>query len=453
MKIFRRTGVVLLVLIALVGVGRLIQVGLGSVYNGEREPYLQSMSDTAVTIRWQTLEPNQGVVRYGMYPDRLEFQVQEAASGKAHEVRLTDLKPATHYYYSVGSADKPWRSGVDYWFVTSPPSGAAAPVRFWVVGDVGYPGENADAVTRSALRWLQTHPRKGRAPIDFWLTTGDNAYRSGSNKQYQAAIFEPHAKRLRNVPIWPAYGNHDARRWAHFKIFTLPENGEAGGVPSGTEHYFSFDYANVHVVMLDSESSNLDANGPMLRWLKDDLEATSQAWVVAVLHHPPYSRGTHNSDKHSDSGGRLVAVRENILPVLEAGGVDLVLSGHSHMYERSKFLTCHYGPSDSLQESMILDAGSGAPEEGGYKKHTTGLAPHSGTVYLVLGSSSKLDQAPLDHPVMVAPRQEMGSVLVDINKQRLNAVFVNRDGAVADQFSIVKGVASVPPASEHCPEN
>ena len=79
----------------------------------------------------------------------------------------------------------------------------------------------------------------------------------------------------------------------------------------------------------------------MLTWRENDLAETTQKWIIAYWHHPPYTKGSHNSDSES----RLVDMRENALPILESSGVDLVLSGHSHSYERSYQLHGHYGTS------------------------------------------------------------------------------------------------------------
>ena len=65
----------------------------------------------------------------------------------------------------------------------------------------------------------------------------------------------------------------------------------------------------------------------MARWLKMDLERTRQDWIIAYFHHPPYTKGTHDSDKDSDSAGRMNDMRQTFLPVLEQGGVDLILTG------------------------------------------------------------------------------------------------------------------------------
>ncbi len=69
----------------------------------------------------------------------------------------------------------------------------------------------------------------------------------------------------------------------------------------------------------------------MMSWLTQDLAATTKEWIIAFRHYPPYSKGSHDSDTESP----LIQTRENALPILEAAGVDLVLSGHGHSYERS----------------------------------------------------------------------------------------------------------------------
>jgi acid phosphatase type 7 len=169
----------------------------------------------------------------------------------------------------------------------------------------------------------------------------------------------------------------------------LPRNGQAGGVASGTEAYYAFDYANVHFIVLDSMDSSRAPGDPMLTWLHDDLAATGQEWVIAIWHHPPYSKGSHNSDNAADSGGRMIDMRETVLPILEAGGVDVVLTGHSHNYERSYLLDGAYGYGTSpnfatpsfntlLADGRILDAGDGNPSGNGAYQKNAGGTSHNG---------------------------------------------------------------------------
>jgi len=431
----------ILVLLLIYGLGRFVDVYSGSFYTGERAPYLMMPAPDAMTLRWQTAQPGRGQIRYGRSLTKLDHLATESSATEEHELRLQGLEPASRYYYQIenqvdGEVTQTLYSGKGYWFMTSPQVGQSVPVRFAVLGDPGYAGEVQTQVREALMAWLAENPRPDRARpyLDLLLTTGDNAYRSGSNKQFQVGFFTPYANILKNVPLWPAYGNHDARRWAFFDIFSLPSKAESGGLASGTEHYYSFDYANAHFIMLDTTASSMATGSKMLDWLQRDLAASTQKWIIAAFHHPPYSQGSHNSDNRRDSSGRMFAVRENVLPILEAGGADLVLSGHSHMYERSFLMRCHYAESASLQADMLIDKTAGLDTV--YKK--PGRDGFSGTVYTVIGSSSKHDQGSLDHPAMAVSLAEAGSVVVDIDKDIMTVRFITRDGLVADQFSIRK---------------
>ncbi len=431
-------------LVVLYGLGRLGHVALGSFYTGERGPYLQQPSPTAMTLRWQTTEAEIGMVRYGLQPDQLQWQVQEAQSGEEHEVRLSGLQPNTRYFYAIESRGKPLYAGPDFWFFTPPGDGKPEATRFVVLGDPGYPNPRQLVVQDVMQTWLELNPRPDRPAFDLLLTTGDNAYRSGTNEQFQAGFFEPYANWLRNVPVWPVYGNHDARRWAFYNLFSFPLDGESGGLPSGTESYYSFDHGQVHFVVLDSTSTSMDEGSAMLRWLEEDLVGSHQPWLIVAFHHPPYTHGSHDSDSRGDSGGRMFDVRENVLPLLEQAGVDLVLSGHSHMYERSHLMGCHYGKSETLQPDMMQQPVV-QDESVLYIKPAAGRVANQGAIYLVLGSSSKLDQGPLDHPAMAVSEGEMGALVVDINGSRLDARFITDRGIIADSFAIVKGDTTVTP--------
>lgn len=438
----KRFGLTFLVILVMYAVGRPTQIWLDGFYSGVREPYLQMMSSNGVTIRWQSENKISGVVRYGLKPEELAQSQREVDIKEEHEIRLAGLQPATKYFYSVGSETEESYKGQEYWFKTSPAIktdlAEMKPVRFWVTGDQGYPNVIQDQVRDAMLNWVKRNPRSSgnNTALDFWITTGDNAYRSGTNKQFQAGFFEPYKSILRNTPVWPVYGNHDARRWVFFDIFNFPTQAESGGIASGSEHFYSFDYANIHFVMLDTQESDLTDDGEMLSWLKKDLAQTKQQWLITFFHHPPYTKGSHDSDSKRDSRGRLISVRKNILPLLEAGGVDLVLSGHSHMYERSALINCHYGYSSTFNQSMLRSQS----KNNVYNKKENNISAYSGTIYTVIGSSSKVDTGPLNHPAMQTSLQEAGSMLFDIEKNQLKAYFINNDGKVKDQFEINKGV-------------
>lgn len=438
LRLSKFLGFLLLALVVLYAIGRPTQIWLDGFYTGVREPYLQMMSSDSVTLRWQSEREFAGVVNYGLNPDQLNNIKKELVIGEEHEIRLSDLQPATKYFYSAGDGDNTKFKGKEFWFKTAPLTKEYnnEPVRFWVTGDQGYPNPIQNQVRDAMLDWLKQNPRssKNTAPLDFWITTGDNAYRSGSNEQFQKGFFDPYKTILRNTPVWPAYGNHDARRWVFYDIFSFPTKAESGGVVSDSEHYYSFDYANIHFVMLDTEDSDLDVDSKMLNWLKKDLQKTKQQWLIAIFHHPPYTKGTHDSDNKWRSGGRLNATRENVLPILEKAGVDLVLSGHSHMYERSELINCHYGDSSTFKNNMIRATN----KNNKYKKKGNSVTGNSGTIYTVIGSSSKVDIGDLNHPALPYSFHEAGSMVFDVNENKLKAIFVNKQGEVIDQFEIIK---------------
>ena len=180
----------------------------------------------------------------------------------------------------------------------------------------------------------------------------------------------------------------------------------------------------------------------MLTWATADIAATTQEWVIAFWHHPPYSKGSHNSDTES----QLIEMRQNALPILEAAGVDLVLSGHSHSYERSFLLEGHYGTSVTLNNAMKIDAGNGRESgDGAYKAVYDEANPFQGAVYITAGSSGKISGGLLNHPVMVhASLNFLGSLVLDIDGNRLDATFVRSDGTTPDSFTILKSLDNCP---------
>ena len=183
---------------------------------------------------------------------------------------------------------------------------------------------------------------------------GDNAYENGTDAEYQAAVFDMYPAMLRAAVLWPTLGNHDGapptpptRTGPYYDIFTLPTAARPAALASGTEAYYSFDYGNIHFICLESFETNRSADGA-----DADLAAAAiwrpptQPWIIAFWHHPPYTKGSHDSDVEIES----VEMRQNALPILEAAGVDLVLTGHSHSYERSFLIDGHYGTSTTLHQ-------------------------------------------------------------------------------------------------------
>ena len=402
-----------------------------------REPYLQIGTPTSMTVVWRSdASPPPGVC-YGAAPDALTTLAMGTATRVGAvdhiEVEITGLRPATRYYYAVGHASCPPSAAGSpgHHWTTSPTVGAATPFRFWVVGDSGTGGRDQRAVF-DAMR-----AEAAGTPPDLFVHVGDMAYSDGTVAEFDSNFYAVYAPLLSTIPVWPAIGNHEGHSSTsatesgpYYDGYVLPRDGRAGGVPSGTEAYYSFDYSNVHFIVLDSYDSPRDVAGAMVRWLEMDLAATTQEWLIAYWHHPPYTDGSH-----VDSEGAQQDMRQQVIPVLEAAGVDLVLGGHSHIYERSYLLHGAYyaGLAGPGATAAIVDMGDGRP--GGDGAYVT----EAGDVYVVAGHGGTGVSGAGMHPLMAFSEVENGSCLVDVEGGVITLRNVRIDGAITDEVVLVHG--------------
>ncbi len=405
-----------------------------------RGPYLQQGTPTGMLVRWRTDTSNVGRVRFGTDAANLVAFTDESAPSTNHWVQLTNLSPDTTYFYSVGLPNQPLVTGTNYFFRTAPPLGSHRPFRVWVLGDFGFTNASAGPVRDAYASFAANRY------TDLWLMLGDNAYHNGADSVWQWAVFNTYSNLLRQTPVWSCLGNQEtfgmttvSNGAPYFQNFTFPTNAECGGVASGTEKYYSFDYGNVHFISLDSMTSARTNGSPMLVWLEADLQQNTSTWTVAFWHHPPYSKGASDSDLQQPQ----VEMRTYAVAMLEAYGVDLVLSGHSHSYERSWLIDGHYGRSDTFNtNTMRKNAGNGRTDgHGSYDKPTLDPAAHEGAVYLVTGSgASTTTPAPsLSHPAMFRSLNVLGSIALDFHANRLDVKFIRETGVIDDYFTMTKG--------------
>ena len=397
-----------------------------------------------MVIRYRTNTPVETRVVAGTDLSSLSEIYLDPAGVTEHSASFTGLLPGTKYYYAVmNNSNYLLPPDSVRFFRTNPLVGTGQPLRAWILGDCGTGNNNARAVRDAYYNFTA-----GEA-TDLLLMLGDNAYNDGTDAEYQTAVFQNmYEGLLQQTPVLPTPGNHEfdngftdsgTESGPYYDIFTLPRNAEMGGIASGTEAYYSYDFGQVHFISLDSHDSDRSPGGSMLTWLSNDLAATDQEWIVVYFHHPPYSKGSHDSDWIFDSGGRMFDMRQNVLPILESYGVDLVLSGHSHSYERSFLLHGHYGTSGTLTPAMIIDGGDGKDASGGaYQKTYTSGSNSDGAVYITAGSSGKTSGGPLNHPVMYASFNLLGSCVMDIDSNRLELKFITNTGAIMDSFAIEK---------------
>ena len=430
-----------------------------------RGPYLQMGTPSSMIVRWRTDGFTDTKLSYGTAVGSLDTTIEIATLTNEHEVAITGLDSATKYFYEIGNADMTFAGNdADHFFKTSPPPGSKEPVRIWVIGDSGECAVTQDGCDEAAAvmgEYLDWTAENGGRTADIVLMLGDNAYNNATDSETTRGLFEPFAEVLRNHVLWPVPGNHEfgasdspTQSGPYYEAFTLPTAAEAGGVASGTEAYYSYDYGNVHFVALDSHDTSREApatpqtnicpgdgtGAAMYNWLCEDLAATTQDFIVSYWHHPPYTKGSHDSDNRSDSGGRMHDMRERFLPVLEHYGADLNLSGHSHSYERSVLIDGHYGASGTYRSGThAKDSTDGNPDDGGYMKDP---GANEGSIYSVVGSSSKNQGGLSQHPIMTYWENIEGSVVVDITGSQMDAYFIRNDGAVNDEYRLTKNIDS-----------
>lgn len=425
-KLFRILGVIAFLVyspVFLIYTFRTIELGYFDRYKGDRAPYLQLVTTNSILIRWQSEWKQPYMLRYWESENPMQSNTLNFASENEFKVNLLNLKSNTKYEYEIIGRNT-WKGE----FTTAPDQiNFDNPVRIWVTGDQGHKGKLQQEVRNSAIQWLSINKKIDRPLADFWLTTGDNAYTSGTNQEFQKTFFSPYEDLLSSLPVLPTYGNHDSRRFSFYKIFDFPKHGETGGLPSGSRHYYSYIYGPVKIIMLDTDTTSLSKDGKMAKWLVDELSQNEIQWVIVAFHHPPYTRSGHDSDNVSDSKGRLFKVRENILPILDQYGVDLVLTGHSHTYERTHLISGHYGTSVTFSAKHLLS------RQQPYEKYSRG------TVFTVIGASAKLDD-PVDrpHPALSTRFNVAGSMVIDVASNKLHARYIDAEGVVIDDFTIIK---------------
>jgi len=259
------------------------------------------------------------------------------------------------------------------------------PIRFAVIGDYGLSKNPERDVANLVKNW---NP-------DFIITVGDNNYPDGQAEtidenigQYYHEFIFPYIGEFGSGSdvnrFFPTLGNHD---WTtvgaqpYFDYFTLP----------GNERYYDFVWGPVHFFALDSDSREPDGVGRssiQAQWLKDKLGSSTSPWKIVYMHHPPYS---------SSSDGSISWAQWPH----DAWGVDAVLSGHAHVYER-----------------LIVD-------DFPYFINGLGGGPRYDFDMPIAGSEVRF-------------RDDYGAMFVEATTDQIVFQFITRDNITIDTFSIHK---------------
>lgn len=345
-------------------------------------PYLQPGNDgpTGMVVAWQTdNRPCRFLVEVDeigpVVPERTERMTDDDGELRwNYAARIRGLTPGRKYRYRVVADDRPIAEG---WFTAVKPRGTKT--RFVAFGDNSY-GDISDRM--NAYQAWKLRP-------DFVMNTGDNVYPEGTDSQYARMFFPVYnadeagprigAPLLRSVPFYTVVANHDVRgkdkdgkpvvdfdalpdAFAYCTSMILPLNGPPSpqvpplvGNAQAIAHFracagdrfpnqlnYRFDYGDLHFLCLDS-NLYVDPNDRRLQqWIEDDLRATDAAWKLVVFHHPSFNAGEHHfTQQHM----RVLS------PIFERCGVDMVLHGHEHTYQRTRPL--RFTPTDTRGASNV----------------------------------------------------------------------------------------------------
>ncbi len=292
-----------------------------------RLPYLQSVTGNDALIAWGMKDgAKPASLRLAGPAGRLlgsEISGGKIRGAEADDILLqvaavSGLEPGSEYCYEI-VRDGERLAGPWSFRSAAAVDGEAT---FFVLGDYGHLVGNQAAVRDRMVERVDD--------IDFWVTTGDNAYPVGSWDQFQTYVFGMYGELLPRLPFYPTTGNHDYytnEAEPYLGNFFLPEQALRA---EDNERYYSFDWGAAHFVMLDTEAPlkaiTDTADDDMADWLEADLKASDRPWKIVVFHRPPYTAHPDREPSYE--------VREKIVPILERNGVQVVLNGHNHFYER-----------------------------------------------------------------------------------------------------------------------
>ncbi|HXY32518.1 MAG TPA: metallophosphoesterase [Gemmatimonadaceae bacterium] len=344
-------------------------------------PYVQPGSGSAggaggenAVIAWQIEGPAaEFAVEYGPtgdYGTRADVSSQlrigpepPRAERRNYSARLSGLEQGRTYRYRIREGGARGVVIAAGYLTTRQRRGAS--IRFAAFGDNAF----GDAGER-AVAYHAYHARP-----DFIMNTGDNVYESGRDDEYARYFFPVYNARsadprvgaplLRSVPFYTVIANHDVHDYdassrpladfdahpdslAYFTSMHLPLNGpvsppQATPIVGAQEHLatfrvcageryprmanYSFDYGDAHFLCLDSNLYVDPTHPEWVRYIAADLSSTDARWKFVVYHHPAFNVGLNH---YREQQMRVLS------PLFEEHGVDVVLSGHEHNYQRTR---------------------------------------------------------------------------------------------------------------------
>ncbi len=287
-------------------------------------PYLQNLRDDGVTIMWETVYPTYGKVLYGKEGNLDNVVIEDKIPSTIHEVTLVGLKPEETYQYRVSCFNL---NSIQQTFRTKKTKDS--PIKFLVYGDNrSYPKIHENLVKMMA-----------KENADLILNVGDVVTTGSNQMAWVDEYFYPLRHVSGSIPTYISIGNHEYGGYWGSRIvppFEKYVNNPLNSTGS-TEYYYSVDYVNVHFIFLDPNKAELPkgrglaVGSQQYNWFIQDLKNAkkSSEWIMVFMHQPPYSEAWSGGPYDGE-----IALRKDLVPIIEANNVDIVFSGHTHDYER-----------------------------------------------------------------------------------------------------------------------
>lgn len=195
-------------------------------------------------------------------------------------------------------------------------------VRFAVIGDSGTGNSRQYEVAQEMEKCRE------QAGFDFVIMLGDNIYGGKSRQDFERKFEIPYKPLLdTGVKFYASIGNHDDPNERLYKPFNM-----------GGNRYYSFKKGNATFFALDSNYMDSE----QIEWLERQLQSTTTTWKICFFHHALYSDGRYH--------GPDLDLRAHLTPIFQRYGVNLVFSGHDHVYERIK-------PKDGVYYFLLGNSG------------------------------------------------------------------------------------------------
>jgi len=314
----------------------MVRPGAAGARTLTRGPYLQLLTTHSVTVVWQT--DTSGPCTLSLHATSAASSVVAGDAGATCTIALEGLAPGTEYAYTP--LDGAAALDVESTFHTDDPGRS---FRFIAIGDHGDHNSSTQIPPRD--RMLEELPRG----LDFIVSMGDMLYPDGAPERFDPKFFTPYGALIRKLVFWPCIGNHDAEfdnaaSWRD--AFITPANN-----PAHDEGYYSFDYGNAHVVVLDATQSVVPGSAQS-QFLDRDLAATPATWKFVVYYRTLYSS--------SPAHGSALDDRAALVPIFDAHAVDVVFMGHDHDYERTVPLKADQSVGAGEGTVYITTGGGGA---------------------------------------------------------------------------------------------